>query len=349
MLTERMIAFIDPAGNVCAQEEALPELKDGEVLIRVQASLISPGTEMNLPRQRRAKPDPDAKNVYFGYANAGEIIAVKGDVKELAVGMRVAAMGGGAKHSNYACVPVNLVVPIPDSMSYEQATFACLGATALQGFRRSVPQLGEYGAVLGLGIVGNLCCQLGALSGARVIGWEGLPNRIEIAHACGIEQTLNFRNQDPVAVSKDFAAPWGLDFAVLAFGGMATEPLRQVMKAMKVSADGHAMGRIVLIGGCAVEIGGGAASGNLDFLASSRTGAGYHDAAWEYGRDYPAAFVQFTTQRNLLEIVRLITEKRLLVDPMITHRLPLSDVGQAADLLLNQPDQAMGIILKMSH
>jgi threonine dehydrogenase-like Zn-dependent dehydrogenase len=59
--------------------------------------------------------------------------------------------------------------------------------------------------------------------------------------------------------------------------------------------------------------------------------------------------VQFTTQRNLQEIVRLINEKRLLVDPMITHRLPLSEVGQAADLLLNQPNQAMGIILQMKH
>jgi threonine dehydrogenase-like Zn-dependent dehydrogenase len=140
-----------------------------------------------------------------------------------------------------------------------------------------------------------------------------------------------------------------LDFAMLAFGGTATDALQQVMKSMKVSADGHAMGRIVLIGGCKVEIGGGAWSGNLDFLASSRTGAGYHDDAWEYGKDYPATFVQFTTQRNLQEIVRLISEKRLLVDPMITHRLPLSEVGQAADLLLNQPNQAMGIILQMKH
>ena len=349
MLTKRMIAFIDPAGNVSAQEEDLPELKEHEVLIRVHASLISPGTEMNVPRQRREKPEPDAKNIYFGYANSGEIIAVKGDVKGLAVGMRVAAMGGGAKHTNYACVPVNLVVPIPDSMSYEQATFACLGATALQGIRRAVPQLGEYGAVLGLGIVGNLCCQLAALSGARMLGWEGLAKRIEIAQACGISHTLNFRSQYAVVDTQAFASPWGLDFAMLAFGGMATEALQQVMKSMKVSADGHAMGRIVLIGGCKVEIGGGAWSGNLDFMASSRTGAGYHDEAWEYGKDYPAAFVQFTTQRNLQEIVRLISEKRLLVDPMITHRLPLIEVGQAADLLLNQPDKALGIILQMKH
>lgn len=343
----RLIAVIDASGAVLAREEQLPELKDNEVLIKVESSLISPGTEMNAVRVRREKPDPEAKDIYFGYANAGEIIAVKGDVKDLRVGMRVAAMGGGAKHTNYACVPVNLVVPIPDNLSYEQATFACLGATSLQAIQRTEAQLGEYGVVMGLGIVGNLLGQLGQLAGVRMLGWEGYENRIAMAHACGITHTVNFKTSDPVAVTKAFAAPYGLDFAALAFGGDATKPLQQVMKCMKISADGHAMGNIILIGGCTVEIGGGAASGNLNFMASSRTGAGYHDEAWEYGRDYPNAFVKFTTQRNLREIVRLMAEKRLLVEPMITHRLPLTEVGKAADLLINHPDQAMGICLKM--
>lgn len=343
----RLIAVIDASGAVLAREEQLPELKDNEVLIKVDSSLISPGTEMNGVRMRREKPDPEAKDIHFGYANAGEIIAVKGEVKDLRVGMRVAAMGGGAKHTNYACVPVNLVVPIPDNLSYEQATFACLGATALQAIHRTEAQLGEYGVVMGLGIVGNLLSQLAQLSGVRVLGWEGYENRIAMAHACGLTHTVNFKTSDPVAVTKVFAAPYGLDFAVLAFGGAATGPLQQVMDCMKVSADGHAMGNIVLIGGCKVEIGGGASSGNLNFMASSRTGAGYHDDAWEYGHDYPNAFVKFTTQRNLREIVRLMAEKRLVVEPMITHRLPLTEVGQAADLLLHHPDQAMGISLKM--
>ncbi len=346
-MEKRLLAVITPAGEVLAREEQLPELKDNEVLIKVDSSLISPGTEMNAPRMRREKPDPEAKDIYFGYANAGEIIAVKGEVKDLRVGMRVAAMGGGAKHTNYACVPVNLVVPIPDNLSYEQATFACLGATALQAIHRTEAQLGEYGVVMGLGIVGNLLCQLAQLSGVRVLGWEGYENRIALAHSCGVVSTVNFKSSDPVAVSKVFAAPYGLDFAVLAFGGQATAPMQQVMECMKVSADGHQMGNIVLIGGCKVEIGGGASSGNLNFMASSRTGAGYHDPDWEYGRDYPNAFVKFTTQRNLREIVRLMAEKRLCVEPMITHRMPLSDVAKAADLLLNHPDQAMGISLKM--
>lgn len=347
---KRKFAVITGKGEVKAVEQEMPELLDNEVMIKVHASLISPGTEMMAVKGFRATPDETKEDFAFGYANAGEIIEVKGDCKDLKVGMRVAAMGGGkAQHANYANVPVNLVVPIPDEVTYEQASYACLAATSLQGVRRTIPQLGEYGAVLGAGIVGNLAAQLYKLSGSRVIVWEGLDNRIAMAKACGIQNFANFKTQDTVEVTKEFAAPYGLDFAMLAFGGNATQAWESVKSCMKVSADGHAMGRVILIGGCKVEIGGGAYSGNLDIMASSRTGAGYHDNAYEFGKDYPDAFVQFTTQRNLREIVRLIAEKRLLVDPMTTHRMPLDEVGTAADLLVNEPEKAMGIIMQMSH
>ena len=343
---KRTVAVVTKTGEVVARQEDVRELKDNEVLIDVECSLISPGTEMNLPRMRRETPGD--KDTVFGYANAGTIIATKGDVKNLKKGMRVAAMGGGfAVHGSIACVPVNLVMPIPDSVTFEQAAYACLGVTAMQGVRRADVSLGSYGMVLGLGLVGNLACQLFQAAGARVIGWEGIPSRIKIAKKCGIANTVNFKKEDAVEVTKNFCAPYGADFAMLAFGGNATEPLKSAMSCMKVSADGHAMGNIVLIGGCKVEVGGGAWSGNLDFRASSRTGAGYHDSAWEYGKDYPDAFVQFTTQRNLREFINLLVEKKVKVDPMTTHRVHIDDVGDAAELLLNHPDKAVGVIIQM--
>lgn len=343
---KRTVAVITSKGEVITRKEDVRELKDNEVLIDVECSLISPGTEMMLPRMRRETPGGD--DIVFGYANAGTIIKTKGNVKNLKPGMRVAAMGGGfAVHGTVACVPVNLVMPIPDEITFEQAAYACLGVTAMQGVRRAEVSLGSYGMVLGLGIVGNLACQLFQASGARVIGWEGIPERIKIAKKCGIANAVNFKKADPVEATQAFCAPYGADFAMLAFGGNATEPLQSAMKCMKVSADGHAMGNIVLIGGCKVEVGGGAWSGNLDFRASSRTGAGYHDSDWEYGKDYPDAFVQFTTQRNLKEFIDLMVEKKVKVDPMTTQRVHISDVGDAAELLLAHPEKAVGVILQM--
>lgn len=151
---------------------------------------ISPGTEMAAAKKRRENPDEKAEAIRFGYSNAGEIIKVRGDVKGLKVGMRVAAMGAGmALHSNYACVPVNLVVPIPDSVTYEQAAYLSLAATSLQAVRRTEPALGEYGAVLGLGIVGNIAAQLPSFRGkSHRLGRLPLPHcdREEVRYCrCG--------------------------------------------------------------------------------------------------------------------------------------------------------------------
>ncbi len=348
-MKERQVAVITVDGRVEMRTQPLPELKEGMALIKTHATLISPGTEMNGVKQRRTQPPPDAKEYVFGYSAAGEILEVRGDFPRLRPGMRVAAMGGHAQHANYSCVPVNMLCPIADDLPYEQACFACLGATALQSVRRARPELGEFGAVLGLGIVGNLAAQLAQLSGARVMAWEALDFRIDTARRCGIRQCVNFTRADAQKLTEEFAAPYGLDFGIMAFGGDATKAFESLYKCMKLSADGHRMGRVILVGGCTFAVRGGAGMGNLDVLSSARTGPGYHDEAYEYGRDYPAAFVQFTTQRNLREITALMTEKRLLVEPMITHRLPLEQVGQAADMLLDHPDRTLGVVLAMRH
>ncbi len=346
-MKKRVVATITGKGEVIARKVELPALKDNEARIKVHASLISPGTEMNLVRSRRANPEKEAVFTEFGYANAGEIVELKGDCKHLKVGMRVACMGGGgAKHTNIANVPVNMMVPIPDNVTYSQAVYACLGATSLQAIYRTQVLLGEFGMVLGLGIVGNLAAQLAQLSGARVLAWEAFPSRLKIAAKCKIANTVNFRKDDPVKVAQAFAAPYGMDFAIMAFGGEATAAFNQIKETMKISSDTHAMGRVTLVGGCTVSIVGGAGSGNLDIRSSARTGPGYHDKLWEYGQDFPNAFIQFHTNRNLREIIALISEKRLIVDPMTTHELPIDEVGTAADLLVNSPDKALGIVLK---
>ena len=340
-------AVVTSKGEVVCHKMPVPSLKDNEVLVKVHASLISPGTEMNMVRSRRENPTQTGVEIGFGYSTAGEIVAVKGDCKGLKPGMRVACMGGGAKHASYNCVPVNLVVPIPDKLSFEEAAFASLAATALQAVHRTEPLLGEYGIVLGQGIVGNLAAQLCQLSGTRILAWESLSFRRAIAKKCNIQKTVDFLTEDAVQASRKFAAPYGVDFAIMAFGGNADKAIDDGRQSMKVSADGHQIGRITVVGGCHFRFDGGASSGNLDVRCSSRTGCGYHDQAWEYGKDYPQGFVQFTSQRNASELVQLMQEKRLKVLPMITHRMGIEDVGQAAELLLTQPDKALGVILTM--
>ncbi|HBE04108.1 MAG: hypothetical protein A2096_05610 [Spirochaetes bacterium GWF1_41_5] len=338
--------IIDETGNVKMIIRELPEPGINEVRIKVKASLISPGTETSMIKSRRIKSE---KNVSpFGYSVTGEIISVNSDLRFLKPGMRISAMGAGqAIHGDYVNVAVNLVRPLPDKVSFHDGLYSCLGATALQAVRRADPKLGEYGLVMGMGIIGNLVYQLGKISGSRMIGWEALPGRRKIAHSCGIKNIIDPQAVPAVEETNKFSNPYGLDFAVMAFGGDGTKAFEQARECMKLSADGHRMGRIVLVGGCPVSFTGAASSGNLDILSSARTGPGYHDSAWEHGADYPAGFVQFTTARNLDIILDLIADKQLAVSQMTTHVMALEKIGDAVDLLMESPDQAMGIVLTM--
>ena len=72
-MIKRRAAAITGCGEVKVIDQE-PELKDNEVLIKVHASLISPGTEMAGVKAKRENPDKDAETKVFGYANAGEII-----------------------------------------------------------------------------------------------------------------------------------------------------------------------------------------------------------------------------------------------------------------------------------
>ena len=346
---KRFVGVVCPDGQVKCIEDDVPELKENEVLVEVHNSLISPGTEMALVQNLRNGKLKFEEPIKFGYSCAGVIIETKGDVKDLKTGMRVACMGAGAAvHGTYVTVPVNLIMPLPDNVSFEQGCYLSLAATALQAVRRTDVKMGEYGAVLGLGIVGNLASQLFRISGARVLGWECLPLRAEIAGKCGID-SIDFVKEDPVELSKKFAEPYGLDFALFSFGGDGEKAVMEIKNCMKVSADGHAMGNVTLVGGCRVPVDGGASSGNLNILVSSRTGAGYHDSAWEYGKDYPSAFVQFTTKRNAEELIKLMSEGRLMIEPLTTHHMPLAEISEACEMLINHPDKTMGVILEMKN
>ena len=79
-------------------------------------------------------------------------------------------------------------------------------------------------------------------------------------------------------------------------------------------------------------------------VPSARPGAGYHDTAWEHGRDYPPVFVEWTTRRNVEECLRLMARGRLRTDALITHRATLNDAPALCDLLIEQPEATLALI-----
>lgn len=340
----RRAAAIDGAGRISVIEEPMPSPKPGQVLIEVKASMVSPGTELGGVKRRRENPT-DAEARPFGYSNAGVVIAEGEGCEDIPIGTRVACMGGGyAQHASHGCVPRNMAVPIPDNVSFEHAASIHLVATGLNAVRRGDFRFGEFVGVVGLGPVGQFTCQLARLSGCHVLALDQLPMRLEIAKTCGLERGVNVTEEDPIAVAPTFSRGYGLDGAVMAFGGDGTKAFVTLTKMIKKSPDTHLMGRIVIVGGARIEHNFAAALGNLDVRSAARTGPGYHDEAWEHGEDYPGVFIQWTTRRNMEECLVFMSSGGLLVDPLITHRVALGDAPEACEELIQHPDRALGVV-----
>ena len=346
----RQVAALDGAGRVSVITEALPELRAGMVLVAVHASVISPGTELaGVPAARQQNPPSSAPPRPFGYQNAGVVVAVGTGVSEFIPGQRVACMGAGyAVHGDYAVVPQRLCTALPDAVSFAAGASAHLAVTALHALRRGEPQLGETLVVAGLGLVGQFTARLAQLAGMTVMGWDRYPRRCELARQWGIDATATIGQEDEVAATQAFTGPQGLDMAVLAFGGDGSAALERLKLVMTVSADGHRVGRICLVGGLQTHVRWGASMGHLDLRSCARSGPGYHDDAWELGeRDYPRGFVRWTTRSNLELVLRLMASKRLPVLPLLTHRFPLAQVEDAVEAHLQRQDSTLGTVLEM--
>ena len=107
------------------------------------------------------------------------------------------------------------------------------------------------------------------------------------------------------------------------------------------------MGRIMIVGWPEFKFGSGGLIGgmnNIDIRRCSRTGAGYHDTDWKYGPDYPPVFMRWTTKANLKFCMRLISEGKMNVNTLTTHRIRLADVEKNIALALQDPDTMLGVI-----
>jgi predicted dehydrogenase len=85
----------------------------------------------------------------------------------------------------------------------------------------------------------------------------------------------------------------------------------------------------------------------LQVKFSRAYGPGRYDDHYEReGHDYPIAYVRWTMQRNMGEILRLMEEGQLTVDGLVTHRFPIADADAALRPLFEGVGaRALGIII----
>jgi 2-desacetyl-2-hydroxyethyl bacteriochlorophyllide A dehydrogenase len=136
----------------------------GEVLVRAEKSIVSPGTETavltGLPGARKNFPYSP------GYSLAGTIIKVGKKVTHLKIGDRVV---GQINHMSHQVVKANKLFKIPEGVSFDEASFMELAIICLQGIRKSAICPGDRVAIVGQGLIGQFSNKLAKICGASSV------------------------------------------------------------------------------------------------------------------------------------------------------------------------------------
>lgn len=359
-------------GVVEVNDVPIPTLTDAFVLVANTASVISAGTEKtkidmgkkNLLQKAKARPDLVRQVIKklrtegfaktfqtvnsrlnspspLGYSCAGQVVAVGGLVEGLQTGDRVACGGADyANHAEFVAVPKNLVVKIPANVSDEEAAFTTVGSIALQGIRLAEPKLGETFLVLGLGLLGQIAVQLLRANGCHVLATDldsTLVKRAEGFGAIGLNT-----DSDIEGLCKELTAGHGVDGVIVCAGTASNQPIELC------GAVTRSKGRVVVVGAVRMDIPReDYFKKEISVVISRSYGPGRYDPSYEEnGHDYPLAYVRFTEQRNMQTFLQLVSQGKVDVRTLITHRYTVDDAAAAYALIEGEKREPyLGIVM----
>jgi NADPH2:quinone reductase len=149
-----------------------------------------------------------------GEEAAGVVDAVGPDVTDVRVGQRVAYAQTTGAYAEYAVVPANKLVPMPDGISAQQAAAVLLqGMTAHYLCYSTYPlRAGETALIhAAAGGVGLLLVQITHGLGARIIGTVSTEEKAQLAREAGADEIILYTQADFEAETKRLTGNRGVD------------------------------------------------------------------------------------------------------------------------------------------
>jgi len=140
-----------------------------------------------------------------GQEGAGVVTEVGSEVTLVQPGDRVAYTGRLGSYAEYAAVPAQRLVKIPDALSFEQAASAMLQGMTAHYLTHSTYKLqaGETALIhAAAGGVGLLLVQMAKNIGARVIGTAGTHEKAQLARDAGADECIIYTEADFEAETK---------------------------------------------------------------------------------------------------------------------------------------------------
>ncbi|RAP75984.1 zinc-dependent alcohol dehydrogenase [Paenibacillus montanisoli] len=312
--------------------ELNPEIVERDVLVETHYSLISPGTELALYTGTHVDlPNPNNRFAKFpfypGYAAVGEVVAA-GAGSGFRPGDRVFTGGHHASHEVFQASE-DAILPLSDGLAPELALFGRIAEISMTSVLLSKVRKGDYVAVLGMGLVGNVAAQLFEQKGAIPIGIDVVPERLELAKRTGLAQVVLSGGEGAELKGAVHEITGGKDPDIVVEASGVPE---LVITALELCRQ---LGQAILLGSTR-----GLVTLNVYDLIHrkgiSLTGA---HASLKGIEGLPTSGMLYK------EALHMIETGALSVEPFITHRLPSTEAKQAYELLLHNKDRACGVIL----
>jgi NADPH2:quinone reductase len=294
-------------------ERPMPELKPGEVLIKVHAAGIN---RPDVLQRLGHYPVPPGASDLPGLEVAGEI--VDGDLagSSFAKGDMVCALVQGGGYAEYCAAPLDQCLPVPKGLSAVEAaslpeTFFTVWSNV---FDRSQLSEGEtllvQGGTSGIGVT---AIQVATALGHRVFATAGTDEKCRACEALGAARGINYKTEDFVEVVKQETGGKGVDVVL----DMVAGPY--VSREIDCLADDGRIALIALLGGAKAQVDLGQVLRRRLSISGSTL------------RPRPVAFKAAIARQLRERVWPLIEQGR--IKPVIYKVFPLEQAAQAQALM----------------
>jgi threonine dehydrogenase-like Zn-dependent dehydrogenase len=308
-------AILYGAGDLRIEDSSLDtdHLEPDQVYVETEVTALSTGTDLGnyLGNSTDIPGAPDYPRA-VGYSNVGIVRAIGADVADLRIGQRVFSIK--PHQSGFVARSSELMVPVPDGVSPEQASLAYLAQLGMAAMRQARYESGESVAVVGLGVIGLGTVAIARAMGAAVTAVANSPLRADVARRIGA-RTVHTVGDGP--------APSEIDLAVL-----TANPWSAFRLSVEMVRYG---GRLSILG----FPGRGEPAPDFNPL----------DPKWFYGKqltligagfsprvDCRPSEIRFNLRRNLEYLFSLMATGTVCLEPLITHRIPAENMVDAYEL-----------------
>lgn len=351
-MTARAVYFTGPE-EVAVQEEPTPEPGPGEVAVSAELSAISAGTELLLYRGdvRQDLPADETLDALagslsyplsYGYATVGTVVDVGADVDADWVDETVFAFH---PHASEFAVSVEAVSPVPSGVPLQAAVLLPNVETAVNLLLDGSPRIGERSVVFGQGVVGLLTTALLAETPlASLLTVECHEQRRRLSKAFGADGSIDPADRDPATVIRERTQD-GPGTRDERRGEGSAGPTRADL-TYELSGDPAALDAAIETTGYGgrVVVGSWYGTKRADLSLDGR----FHRSrirlvSSQVSTIAPERRGRWTKARRIETAWRWL--EALDVDPLVTHRFPVTDAADAYELLDERPDDAVQVLL----